>query len=75
MTASSAFLGLSKMIVRETMCCFFLQKRVLYSPMAAPSAFWIQIYEDISKLWASSKFLLLPQNLDCFYQKPESNHL
>ena len=50
MTASSAFLGLSKLITQETMCYFFLQKRLHLSDMTVPSAFWIQIYEAISKL-------------------------
>jgi len=50
MTASFAFLGLTKIIVPETMCRFFLQKCLYGSRMTVPSVFWIQIYENISKL-------------------------
>jgi len=47
MTAFSAFLGLTKIIIRETMCRFFLQKYPFRSLMTVPSALWIQPYKKM----------------------------
>ena len=63
MTASPTFLGLSKLVIRETMCRFFLKKKSHHhAHMTAPSAFWIQIYEDMSYERALNSYFL-PQNL------------